>query len=96
MWSTLTSFLHREYLRKGTIMRRYQTLKIVGAIALLSLLAGPAFAASGTNAGPEVGCQYHIVCIIHGQIVTGPEQEACNGGKVTTIKQCPRKTSKPH
>jgi hypothetical protein len=77
-------------------MRHYTTLMTTGTIALLSLLAGPAFAESSTHAGLEAGCEYHIVCIINGQIVTGPAQAACNGGKVQTVRQCNRKSVKQH
>lgn len=75
-------------------MRCYQTLRTVGAIALLSLLASPSFAAN-TNIGVEGGCQTTIQCIVNGHIVTGPAAEACNGGHAGPVTQCPRKVAKP-
>ena len=65
------------------------SLLFISGVAL-PLLAGPAFAAD-TNPGPLLGCQFHIVCIVNGKIMTGDAQKACNGGRVETIKQCPRK-----
>ena len=66
-------------------------LKVAAAISFLALTTMPALA-TNTNVGTEAGCQYHVVCVINGRIVTGDAQKACNGGKVETIKQCNRKT----
>jgi hypothetical protein len=64
---------------------------VLFASGLLTLLATPALAGNSTNPGAEIGCHYHVVCIINGQIVNGSAQEACNNGQVKVIKQCPRK-----
>ena len=80
-------------------MRFIRKFGVVLAAIIVSL-ATPAFAKekktvdSGlgkTNSGGTAACPTKIVCIVNGVVVTGPGQEACNGGSVRTITQCDSK-----